>query len=958
MNFKKVILTLFSALLFSSTVDAQNAGKITGVVVDAETGETLIGVNVVINTTTKGTATDLDGRYTISNVAPGTYTLRVTYISYATQLIEGVKVGDGETLQLDITLQEETEMLDEVVVSAAAILNNEAGLLRERQKSIAFSDAISAETISKTGVGDATGVMKKVVGASVIDGKYVYVRGLGDRYSSSHLNGVELPSADPDRKSFQFDIFPSNLLENIVTLKSFTPDKPGNFSGGLVNVNTKSFPESETFSVSFSSSYNTLSTGQQGFLSQTSSSDLLAFDNGLRDIPKAVQDLKSEPGFTVPSETAARFDPALAQTLDQFTTAFNSEMAPMMRTLPINTSTSISYGNQARLFGNALGYSASLSYGRSATNYTDGKTGRWQLIGGLDESNGLTNLFDLDDSKGSISVDLGGLFGLSYKLDNNNRLSSNVLITQNATHYGRNLSGIWTDEVPNDIYESSVISYTERSLRSYQLQGKHVFPGLGNSQIDWNVSLANNTQEEPDLRFLTFLRRTDPATGDEFLSLSTALIQRPARFFRDLDEESVNYFADYSLPFRFLSGNTAIFKTGVYYQQVDRNFTESRFEYLSGTRAPLSFTDFMDNVNGYFGYTGIVETESSGRPIFGNTLRDASNIKNTYKADKEIFALYGMFELPVTSWLKVVGGLRQERAEINTISADSTLEIGSLDNIDLLPSISTVFSVTESMNIRASYTNTIARPTFRELAPYTTFDFVGDFIFSGNAGLEQTLIKNADIRWEWFPNVNEIVAVSAFYKDLTNPIERVVRVDINRAQTVRNVPDAQVYGVEFELRKNLGFMADMFRNISFSSNLTFVESRVRIPDAELFNIRINDPDADKYRQLTGQSPYLINLDLEYFNPNSGLSINSSFNHFGDRLNSVALGAIPDVFERGYSTLGLVASKSLRNGLSVKLSGQNLLDPDIRLSHELDDEEFIYQSYRLGRTISLGVSYIF
>lgn len=321
-------VTLVLASLIGQSAQAQNTtGSISGTVVDSESGETLIGVNVVLEGTLKGTATDIDGKYTLKAVEPGTYTLVISYISFTTQRITGVEINAGESVQMDIILNPETEFLDEIVVTAEVVLDNEAGLLKQRQKSISFSDAISAESIARSGAGDAAGAMKKVVGASVIGGKYVYVRGLGDRYSSSHLNGVELPSADPDKKSFQFDIFPSSLLENIITIKTFTPDKPGNFSGGLVDVYTKDFPEKRTFSASFSGGYNTLASGQDGYLSTAGSTDYLAKDDGTRAVPQPILDYLSDPEFELPSSNSARFYTEDAYLLDDFSSHFNNELA-------------------------------------------------------------------------------------------------------------------------------------------------------------------------------------------------------------------------------------------------------------------------------------------------------------------------------------------------------------------------------------------------------------------------------------------------------------------------------------------------------------------------------------------------------------------------------------------------------------------------------------------------------
>ena len=396
--------TLFVALLLANIISrsahAQSTtGSISGTVVDSESGETLIGVNVVLEGTLKGTATDIDGKYALKSVEPGIYTLIVSYISFTTQRITGVEIKAGETVQMDIILNPETEFLDEIVVTAEVVLDNEAGLLKQRQKSISFSDAISAESIARSGAGDAAGAMKKVVGASVVGGKYVYVRGLGDRYSSSHLNGVELPSADPDKKSFQFDIFPSSLLENIITIKTFTPDKPGNFSGGLVDVYTKDFPEQRTFSVSFSGGYNALASGKNGFLSTAGSTDYLAKDDGTRAVPQPILDYLLDPEFELPSSSSARFITEDAYLLDDFSSHFNNEMAPKITTLPYNFGGSIAYGDQFELLGNPLGYTMSLTYNQSSSNYSNGQLGRWQLIGELDKSGGLTNLFDLKDQK-------------------------------------------------------------------------------------------------------------------------------------------------------------------------------------------------------------------------------------------------------------------------------------------------------------------------------------------------------------------------------------------------------------------------------------------------------------------------------------------------------------------------------------------------------------------------------
>jgi outer membrane receptor for ferrienterochelin and colicin len=927
---------------------AQTKGKISGTVVDASTGETLVGVNVFIEGTLIGKSTDLDGKYTIE-VEPGTYVVVASYVSYTRKRIIDVEVLAGNVTKLDFQLESEALDLGEVTVSASAIRNNEVSLLRDRQKSISISDAISADAISRTGSGDAAEAMKKVTGASVIGGKYVFIRGLGDRYSSTQLNGSDLPSSDPNRKSFQLDLLPSSLLENIVTLKTFTPDKPGNFSGGLVNVGTKDFPDNFTFQASISSSYNTVVTGSQSILPLSSKTDWLGFDNGMRAIPEVLKNR----AFIIPFESEARFNADKAKTLDEVSRLFRPEMSPDETTIPLNRSFSFALGNQITLLDRPLGFTASLSYNNSYDAYENGLAGRYQLIGQISPESSLTTLYDLSDNMGNNNVDIGGLLSSSFKISDLHKISATLLRTQSGSSSARYLSGFW-DETPTGTYETRVLQYTERSLNSLQFRGKHSFPNLLDLGLDWNLSSSKNAQDEPDLRYFTS-GYTIAENGDVNYSIASALYPRPARFFRDLTEDNLNITVDLTLPVRIRTTNTAKIKVGGYYQDINRDFTERRFEYRTGSRSPISYNSFAPDANAFFSNVGIANQQGS-QFIFSNYITDASNIKNDYTAIMDIYAFYAMIEAPLTDKLRLVGGARFEDTYQKTASADSTLKAGINDDKDILPSVNFIYALNENMNFRVSYTNTLARPNFRELAPYATFDFVGDFVFSGNDSLKRTLIRNADFRWEWFPTAGEIISVSAFYKRMSNPIERAIRIDVNRSSTIQNVPSAEVYGLEFEIRKSLAQLGSFLRPFSVSSNLTFVRSVVDIPEGELFVIRQNDPKASSTRTLQGQSPFILNADLGYEHSELGLVGNLTFNLFGDRLQSVALGAAPDVFERSVPTLDLIARKRLLPGIDVSISAKNLLDPEYKISQILNDNEYKYQSFKRGRTLSIGLKY--
>ncbi|MEQ9309859.1 MAG: TonB-dependent receptor [Balneolaceae bacterium] len=959
-TFNKVIF-LITALFLTANLKAQENGRIVGTVVDAETGETLIGVSIIIEGTVKGAATDIDGNYIIRNVSAGTYNLIVSYLSFSTQTITGLVVEEGDTKKLDIALQPESEFLDEIVVSAAAILNNEAGLLSQRQKSISFSDAISSENISNSGASDAAAAMTKVTGASVVGGKYVYVRGLGDRYTTTQLNGLELPTSDPDRKSFQLDLLPSGLLENIVTLKTFTPDKPGNFSGGLVDVTTRAIPENLFFNISIKQGYNTASSFQDILLGDKSDTDWLGYDSGYRSTPEVVDGLDNS---EFPNETEARLNPDAAESLDQISRSFNTPFLPSEQSTILNQSYSIGFGNRHDLKNDIkLGYSLNYSYGMNYSAYDDGRQSRFQLLGQYEESEALSPNIDLVDIKGTQTVDWGLLGSFGLILGTSSKINFNFLQTQSGENSGRYLAGEW-EQLNSDNAElrSRVNQYKERDLISYQASGKHNFASLNNLQIDWNTAYQTNGQEQPDLRFISSDARfvIDTNTGavvDTVLGNDNSQHPRPARLFRDLNESKYSGTVDITIPIS-VANQTVKFKVGGLYENTERDFSERRFEYNQGRGF---FLNQFDSEVEFLNSVGIIGEDRRGRPLFANYVQSATTNRSSYDAEQNINAVYGMIDFNILPSLKVATGIRYESTDLQTASRDTTLlpddRFGSIDETDLLPSLILIYSITDRSNIRGAVTQTLARPTFREMTPYVSFDFVGDNLFRGNANLERTLITNYDLRWEWYPTPGEVFTVSGFYKKLENPIERVLRFDIaEKAESVQNVPEATVIGVEFEVRKNLEFLTSALSNFQLITNFTIVQSEVDIPEAELIQIRETQQNPETTRSLTGQSPYLVNVDLSYFNDENGLSSNLSYNVFGDRLSRVSQGAAPDIYERSYSRLNFNISKPLGEHFVLSLSANNLLDPEVTYSQIFKGNEYIYNQYRNGRTFSFGVKY--
>jgi outer membrane receptor for ferrienterochelin and colicin len=944
------VLWLLHLLAQPVPATAQPAsGAIQGKVVDAQTGEPLTGAYVFLGGTQIGGVCDLEGSFVLKNVAPGTYTLSSSMIGYNKISVQKVVVQAGKTIRLDFSLQPEALSTEEVVVEAQAVRDTEATLLRERQKAPAVSDAISAQQISRSGSGDAAEAMTHVTGAAVEGGRYVVIRGLGDRYSAVQLNGATLPSADPDKRAVAMDLFPADLLENIVTVKTFTPDRPGSFTGGAVDIGTRSFPEGLTFSLSASTSYNPQVSLKEGYLSYKGGKrDWLGLDDGSRDLPKAVARSAG-----VPDIGAAYTDPEKARSLDQLSKAFSPVMAPSSSRAPLSHGYSLSLGHQPALFGRPLGLLGTFTYSRDHSSYEGGQTARWKLTGRVSQVEELTNNYALQDHKSTDAVLWGGLLTVAYKLHPNHELTLSSMLNQSSDNTARYLTG----DFPRDLdegatYETRVLHFAERRLRSLQGRGKHRLPGL--LRLDWTLSAASSTQEEPDLRFFTnnYTVAERAAGLDTFYTIQTSIYPTPTRYFRDLEEHNREFQADLSRPVGMWNGLTGSLKAGGAGLSVERRFAEQRYEFRQDQAR------YEGDPEHFFASANMGLVDSTGTLYrFGNFLQDASQQASNYRGEQRIWAGYLMADLPLSRNLRLIGGARAEATRLKVRSADPALAEGRLEVEDLLPSLNLVYQLLPAMNLRGAYGRTLARPTFRELAPYASFDFVGDYTLIGNRDLDRTLVDNFDLRWEWFRQPGELYAASLFLKEFTNPIERAILTDNGEVQ-FQNVEQARVLGVELEARQGLAVFSPALNSLFAGANLSLVRSEVSVPANELLVRRILDPDARNKRSLQGQSPFLLNLDLSYDNLQNGLAAGLYYNLFGDRLAEVSLGGTPDVYEKAHGALGLTISAPFNHAYRVKLSASNLLNTAYAESYRYKGREFISQRYQSGRSYSLGLSYAF
>lgn len=932
-------------------------GIVSGTLLDANTAEPLIGANVLIEGTTEGASTDLDGKFQFEATA-GTHVLVATYIGYQERRVEGLIIKDGEVTRMDLTLSDDAVQLVEVVVQAAVIERTENAVLMLQKKSDKIQDGISSQEMTRMGVSSAASAMTKVTGAAVEEGKYINVRGLGDRYSTAQLNGVMLPSTDPYRNSAQLDLIPSNLLENIITAKSFTPDQPGNFTGGNVDIQTKSFPEQFTFNIKTSIGYNTQSSLNDKFLSQQrGSTDWLGFDDGGRALPSVFSEEGIDVYLKQSAVIKARTNGEYAAKVDEAAKALNNPMSPVAMRSPLNYGISVSLGDQKRLFGKPLGFMLAANHKRSFSHYNDGVMANW-FYSGDPMANDLTNNFTLNDTRSVETPVVGGLAGLAYKFSNSQKISLTGIYNHQTDILSRYQVGSHQDFgiLEPELFETRTQQFTERAIRSGNIRGEHNF---GFMQLDWVGAYTRSSQDEPDMRI--FANEYDP-TGPTW-AITQAAYDLPGHYFRNLEDNQVEGHIDLTFPIDkgYLRGSKL--KFGAAYTGMDRDFAESRYVVTLRT-GTYGGQPYKGDADAYFGpgNTGVYQTDDTkGIYYIGNYINEDTRPENSYTGTSRIMAAYGMGTLQVLPRLKVIGGLRIETTDLEVVSGNENLGIGKVDTIDFLPAVSLLYNLTPDMNLRAGYSNTLARPNMREMAPFSSFEFIGDAIFLGNPELQRTRITNMDVRWEWFLGAGELIAASVYYKDFKDPIVRSFTPASNPEFSFRNVDRAQVYGIELEARRSLDFISGVLRDFKVGTNLSLIQSVVDIPQIELDVIKVVNPDAEDTRPFQGQSPYIVNANLSYSNRDFGWDATLAYNVFGDRLAFQGREGTPDLFEKARHSLDLAVTKTFRNGISLGFTGMNLLDAVYRTASKFTNQsgttnEFVYTQYQIGRTLGFSLAY--
>lgn len=958
MNLKSLLLLCF--MVFSATmILAQEMGTVRGTLTDKELGEPIMFGNVFIkDNPTKGTQTDLDGKFELVLPA-GTYTLQATYVGLATSTITDVVVTAGEVTILDILMEAEAEIIGDgeaIEVTAEAINNTENAILTLQRKATTIQDGISAKEISRFSAGNAADAMKRVTGASVVDGKYVFVRGLGDRYSSAQLNGQQLPSTDPYRNSMQLDLIPSNLLDNVIASKTFSPDQPGNFTGGNVNLVTKSFPEAFTLSASASMSYNTQSSLKDNFLThEGGDTDWLGYDDGTRAIPEILQSEEYLTTVSAASASRARRDEATANLLDEAARSLSQQHQPTLGQSGLNQRYSLSLGNQYKLGDKArLGLILGGNFSRTFDLYDNGVFNYWENTDAASPSLNIDR--ELLDVRGTETPQIGGFANISLKFGNviQSKISLIGIYNHITDKDSRTLDGPFPAIISgNGIFQTRTLRFREREFQDYQFAAEHVF-GKSGIKFEWGGSFVQTSQDDPDFRQFsnTFRIRNNV---DSLYFISPAEFDLPFHFYRNLKDEQYTAKADLTLPFAQSKSGFNQFKFGFFYSDKDRVFRDNVNQVQLGNSE-----DYAGNPDAFFGDSnvGIVNFDPESRfpytiglyPINFSKATD----ENSYDGFETITAFYGMFNYDFKLF-KLIAGARVEQTDI--FVRNLAEEEGSIKETDFLPSVNIIYPLTEDMNIRASFTQTLARPNMRELAPFVSFDFGGDFRIQGNPDLDRTLIQNYDLRWELYPRAGELFAVSAYYKNFDNPIVTAfVPESANPLIEYQNVDNATVYGLELEFRKKLDFIAPALEKFKLSSNFSLINSEVDIAEQEQEIIDQFIPEKGNTRPFQGQSPFLLNVALGYNDWETGWDAIVAFNVFGQRLNAISEGKNPDIFEQPRPQLDFSVSKTITEHWSIKVTAQNLLNPFTNTIMTFKGQDYDITRFRRGSSFGLKLAY--
>lgn len=976
-------------------------GGIRGMVMDQDFEVPLPGVKVRISETGQEAETSEGGSYVFESIEPGGYTLLFSKGGYTRVTRPEVVVTAGSLAEVDVEMAGEYEEMDELVVRDIQLGGaSEIGLLNLRMESSALMDSVGSDLMGKAGASDAAQALTLVPGTTVQDGKYAVVRGLPDRYVSTQMNGVRLPTADPDKRAVQLDQFPAAMIESMQVSKTFTPDQQGDASGGAVNVVLKGVPDGRILKAGFGMEFNTqvLDAGDQ----------FLTYTGG---------------GVDAWGNDAGSIRPQPAGTVWNGAVGVSRGDAPMSYKLGVTAGDKMEFDT-----GVKVGAFGSFFYKRDASYFEGGVDDRYwqespgaaltpQFSGNANLKGNMFNTSLYDATQATDELQWGSLGAIGIESENHavNLLYSHTFSAEDTATllentrgkyyffpghdpYDPNTPGHYNDPVNGEdntegsrFRRSETLEYVERVSDTLQLHGTHVlpFPDLGigsvfrflDPEADWTVASSSSRLDSPDKRLFEsfwlppYLKNNDPARpkGNEHQQVndgSAGGLGNLYRVWKTVEEDSSQYFVNGTLPFEQWSGDKGFLKLGFFNDEVTRQYRQESFNSDPSIGGASSAGDWQD-------------LWSARYPDEGHVI-NAADIDVDYDGDQQISAWYYMLDVPVSSFLKLTGGTRFEKTDISTTITDADggnlllflppnyngidfqgnedLANASLSQSDVLPSLGFELVPADKWVFRGSYSETVARMTFKELTPIQQQDYLGGDVFIGNPDLQMSSLKNYDLRLDYNPYPGGLVSFSWFYKDITDPIEyRQVLLDSTLATTAENFPEGTINGYEAEVRQSLGRFWNSLEGLSVGGNITLIESDVELSAKALEEMKnVGAPRSS--RPMLNAPEYLYNLNAAYSIPKFGAELGIFYVVKGDTLVTGGGNAngnfSPDVYATERGTLNLTLSKKLGDHLKLNLSAKNITDSKVQEVYRSDyvpGGDVVKRSYKTGVDYSIGLS---
>ena len=916
-----LVLLLFGSFL-ALTAQAQT-GVICGTVTDAKFKEPLIGATVSIEGTTIGAITDIDGNFRIEKVQPGKYTLVASYVSYKTQNIKDVAVVAHQEAVVRIELSDADLQLQNVVVVAQRKLGTETAVLNTVRKSLPVVSGISAQQISKTQDSDAAEVLRRIPGITIVDDRFIVVRGLAQRYNNVWLNNATTPSSETDSRAFSFDVLPSSLIDNMMVYKSPSAELPADFSGGFVRLMTKNVPEGNTFNVSYQLGFNTNATFRDFQLTKGHAIDYLGFGAGKRALPSGtpahLNDVSTSDAAAFTRRVNTGWDISHFTALPEQKLTFTMNRLFNIGDWKIGNITNVNY---------STGYDY---YELKNNNYLS-----------YDMTNDQSSYrYKYDDVQYKNTTKLGALFNWSFLKGNtkyefrnffNQRGSSSLTQRQGTDYYSEENIRKWES------------LYTGRTTYAGQLAGEHRWND-DVDKVDWTVGYAYAAYNEPDRKVVKSMERKQDSELKYYVS-------DPTRYYQDLKDNSFSLATNYEHIFTVSDLFKPTLNAGVYGEYKKRNFDARRFVYnLLGN----GYNRFAE-----WDYSSIFSDENiSADRIY---MKESTNKSDSYTSDNLLGSGYVSAKLNYGEKLNANVGVRMEyyRLKLDGYESDGIKPVHLDQNsTEFFPSLNVAYSLTDKQQVRVAYGRSVNRPEFREVVPYVYYDFALDANITGNVDLKNAYTNSVDLRYELYPSPGETVTIGGFYKYFADPIEQTYREAGSGLQyTYHNADHAKAFGVEVDIKKHLNFIG--LKDLSFVFNGAYIHSKVYFPEGSF----------ERNRAMQGQSPYLINTGLFYQNDTKGLSASVLYNRIGKRIETVGVPAqnpnddIPDIYEMPRNSLDLSFSKKLGNYVELKAGVKDLLNSKIEYKQFLEltdaagakrEVEQLVRSYRPGVTVNVGVS---